>query len=116
METTQETAFKVMNQDFIKLDRFDGTNFNRWKDKMQFLLTAMKISYLLDPTLAPVSPPANDVSDEINAERKKRAEDEVLCRGHILNTLSNRLYDLYASLSSPKEIWDALEAKYNTEK
>ena len=61
-----------MNQDFIKLDRFDGTNFNRWKDKMQFLLTAMKISYLLDPTLVLVSPPANDDSNEIKAECKKK--------------------------------------------
>ena len=40
----------------------------------------------------------------------------MLCHGYILNTLSSRLYDLDASLSSPKEIWDALEAKYNTKK
>ena len=106
MEITQETTFKVTNPDFIKLNKFNGTNFSRWKDKMLFLFTTMKISYLLDPTLAPVSPPANDDSDEIKAECKKRAEDEVLYHGHILNTLSNCLYDLYASLSSSKEIWD----------
>ena len=28
----------IMNQELVKLDRFDGTNFTRWKDKMMFLL------------------------------------------------------------------------------
>ena len=42
----------VVNQEFIKLDYFDGTNFIRWKDKMMFLLTALKISYILDPNLS----------------------------------------------------------------
>jgi len=37
-----------MNQDFVKLDKFDGTNFTRWQDKMKFLLTALKIFYVLD--------------------------------------------------------------------
>ena len=54
--------------------------------------------------------------DEIKAQRKKRKEDELICRGHILNTLSDHLYDLYTSMKSPKEIWNALEAKYKTEK
>ena len=40
----------------------------------------------------------------------------MICRGHILNTLSDCLYDLYTSMKSPKEIWNTLEAKYKTEK
>ncbi|KAG8481631.1 hypothetical protein CXB51_026463 [Gossypium anomalum] len=59
MATEGTTTFKVMNQKFVKLDRFDG---------------------------------------------------------HILNTLSDRLYDLYMSMQSPVEIWKALEEKYNTER
>ena len=55
-------------------------------------------------------------SDEIKAQRKKREKDELICKGHILNTLSDCLYDLYTSMKSPKEIWNALEAKYKTEK
>ena len=54
--------------------------------------------------------------DEIKAQRKKWEEDELICRGYILNTLSDRLYDLYTSMKSPKEIWNTLEAKYKTEK
>ena len=106
----------VVNQEFVKLDRFDGTNFVRWKDKMMFLLTALKISYVLDPNLAEIPTPTAEDSDELKVSRKKREEDELLCRGHILNNLSDRLYDLFTSVKSPKEIWNALEYKYNTEK
>ncbi|KAK3032647.1 hypothetical protein RJ639_036607 [Escallonia herrerae] len=42
-----------MNQDLVKLDRFDGNNYARWKDKMMFLLIALRISYILDPELLP---------------------------------------------------------------
>ena len=32
------------------------------------------------------------------------------------NTLSDRLYDLYNSMESPTQIWNALEYKYKIEK
>ena len=47
----EKMAYKMMNQDFVKLDKFDGSNFIRWQDKMKFLLTALKIFYVLDPNL-----------------------------------------------------------------
>ncbi|KAK2998378.1 hypothetical protein RJ639_022884 [Escallonia herrerae] len=109
-------AFQVMNQDFMKLDRFDGTNFTRWQDKMMFLLTALKVQYVLDPNLPPLPEITDNDSDETKAARKKREEDELVCRGHILNALSDRLYDLFTSSKCPKEIWKALENKYDNEK
>ncbi|KAL5572498.1 hypothetical protein UlMin_022095 [Ulmus minor] len=67
------------------------------------------IAYVLDPNLQPL-PELNDVTNtnELKAERKKRVEDEVMCRGHILNTLSDRFYDFYNSIETPKKIWTAL--------
>ena len=116
METETTTAtIKLMNQDLIKLDRFDGTNFTRWQDKLKFLLTALKIFYVLDPDLQPIPEPTDGDSEELKAERKKRVEDEFICRGHILNALSDRLYDLYTDTASAKEIWTALEFKYKAE-
>ena len=116
MDKHTNSAFKVMNQDFMKLDRFDGTNYTRWKDKMMFFLTALKVAYVLDPNLPQIPVSSPDETENVKEERTKRQEDELLCRGHILNTLSDRLYDLFTSVQSPREIWNALEFKYNTEK
>ena len=117
MERTSDvSALKMLNHELVKLDCFHGTNFSRWKDKMKFLLTALKLFYVLDPNLMLFPPTSDEDTNEIKAQRKKREEDELICRGHILNTLSDRLYDLYTSMKLSKEIWNALEAKYKTEK
>ncbi|GAV91552.1 UBN2_2 domain-containing protein, partial [Cephalotus follicularis] len=114
----------VMIQDMVKLDRFDGNNFARWEDKMKFLLTILIIYYILDPNLQPIEDhvPATDETqtnaealERVNQERKKREDDELLCRGHILNTLCDRLFDLFTGMKSAKEIWGALEFKYRAE-
>ena len=79
------------------------------------MLTALKIYYVLDPDLPPISQPSDKDTDEKRVERKKREEDEIICRGHILNSLSDRLYDLYTVEPSAREIWNALEFKYKAE-
>lgn len=116
METeTSMATIKVMNQDLVKLDRFDGANFARWQDKMKFLLTALKVFYILDPNLAAIPEPSDKDTEQQVEQRKKRDEDELICRGHILNTLSDRLYDLFTNVKSAKEIWRSLENKYKVE-
>ena len=84
---------------------------SQWKDKMKFLLIALKLFYVLDPNLMPFPTASDEDVDDIKAQRKKREEDELICRRHILNTLSNHLYDLYTSMKSLKEIWNALEQR-----
>ena len=83
---------------------------------MIFLLTAMKISYVLDLKLEVIPNPTDVNTEEIKTKRNKRVEDELLCRGHILKALSICLYDLFIFVSSPNEIWETVESKYNTEK
>ena len=67
-ETSDFLTLKMLNHELVKLDRFDGTNFSRWKDKMKFLLTALKLFYVLDPNLMPFP----TTSDEDNNEIKGR--------------------------------------------
>ena len=100
----------------VQLDHFDGTIFTHWKGKLFFLLTILKIAYVLDPNLEPLPEPKEDDSDVVKVARKKREDDEVMCWGHILNILSSKLYDFYNSMESPIEIWNALEYKYKMEK
>ena len=103
--TSDVTTLKMLNHELVKLDCFDGTNFSWWKDKMKFLLTALKLFYVLDLNLMPFPTTSDEDSDEIKTQRKKREEEKLICRGHILNTLSEQLYDLYTSMKSPKEIF-----------
>ncbi|PKI56045.1 hypothetical protein CRG98_023563 [Punica granatum] len=87
---------------------------------MLFLLTILNVAYVLDPSLQPLEDPAPDATPEEIAKvvelKKKREEDKFTCRGHILNTLSDRLYDLYMSMQSPMEIWKAFEENYYTKR
>jgi hypothetical protein len=76
-----------------------------------FLLTVLKISYILDSNLPEilVSTPEDNVGWRQSI--RKQDEDELLCRGHILNNMSDCLYDLFTSIKSPKEIWKSLKCK-----
>ena len=66
--------------------------------------------------MEPLLEPKEDDSDVVKDVRKKREDDEVMCRDHILNTLSDMLYDLYNSMESLVEIFNTLEYKCKTEK
>ena len=103
METvaTDSVVNKMFNPDVLKLDRFDGTNFTRWKDKLFFFLTELGVAYLLSPNLPAIPKQSEVENEEIKVSRKKCTEDEIRCRGYILNSLSNRLYDMFRSIRSP---------------
>ena len=117
MESNSSSVIKLFSHpETNRLNCFDGSNFTRWKDKKTFLLTTLKVFYVLSEDLAVIPGPTPDESKDIKKERKKREEDELVCRGHILNSLTYHLYNLYSNLKSPKEIWTALETKYKNEK
>lgn len=78
-------------------------------------MNALKVHYVLGPDLAPSPEPSENDSEEVKKEHKKCKEEELQCRGHILNTLSDRLYDLYMDNPSAIEIWKALEFKLKAE-
>ncbi|XP_019227360.1 PREDICTED: uncharacterized protein LOC109208677 [Nicotiana attenuata] len=68
------------------------------------------------PTIRSLQDPTLEDSEDVKAKRNKREDDELLYRGHILNTLTDRLYDRYQNLTSPREIWMALQTTYENEK
>ncbi|KAJ9536585.1 hypothetical protein OSB04_un000234 [Centaurea solstitialis] len=81
----------------------------------------LKLYYILDPNLPPI--PENPTPEEgkepdqraiSNLEKQHllRKEAEALCLGHIKNTLSDRLFDLYSPLTDPRELQKAFEQKY----
>ena len=117
MALLNDATMKILaQQDVGRLNQFDGTNYTRWKDKMKFLLSTVKVFYVLDANLSPLPAATPEDTEEQKAERGTRENDELTCRGLILNSLTDRLYDLYSPLQTPLEIWTALETKYQNEK
>ncbi|GJT36374.1 zinc finger, CCHC-type containing protein [Tanacetum coccineum] len=105
-------AMKHMASNFAKLDKFEGVNFKRWQENMHLLLFSMSVVYVLTTHIP------DDGDDAIVDQLKKRAKwdnDDYVCRGLILNGMSNFLFDIYQNVESFKELWDSLEAKYMAE-
>ncbi|GJZ09627.1 zinc finger, CCHC-type containing protein [Tanacetum coccineum] len=105
-------SVKDMTTKFGKLDKFEGSDFRRWQKKMHFLLTTLKVAYVLS------TPRPEFVEEETLEQTRKRCKwdnDDYICRGHILNGMSDALFDVYQNVESAKELWDQLEAKYMAE-
>ncbi|GKB27605.1 zinc finger, CCHC-type containing protein [Tanacetum coccineum] len=106
-------AIKHMASNFAKLDKFEGVNFRIWQKKMHFLLSSMSVVYVL------TTPIPDDGGDHATVEQIRKKDkwdnDDYICRGLILNGMSDSLFDIYQNVESSKELWDSLEAKYMAE-
>ncbi|GKD33745.1 zinc finger, CCHC-type containing protein [Tanacetum coccineum] len=98
-----------MSTDIVKLDRFDGGSFKRWQRKMQFLLTTLKVAYVMTKSY-PEEP--EDENLAASRERLKFKNDDFICRGHILNAMSDPLFDIYQNYSTARDLWNTLEERY----
>ncbi|CAM8996554.1 unnamed protein product [Rhodiola kirilowii] len=105
-------SVREMTANFRKLEKFEGVNFRRWQRKMHFLLTNLKVVHVLS---SPIPEAGEDAPIDAIRKRSKWENDDYICRGHILNGMSDPLFDLYQNAESAKELWDALEAKYMQE-
>ncbi|KAK1407693.1 hypothetical protein QVD17_39315 [Tagetes erecta] len=102
-------SVREMSSKFAKLEKFEGQDFRRWKKKMHFLLTNLKVVYVLS------TPMPEEVENETIDQQRRRLKwenDDYICRGHILNGMSDALFDVYQNAESAKELWDSLESKY----
>ncbi|CAM8959530.1 unnamed protein product [Rhodiola kirilowii] len=59
-------SVREMTKHFGKLKKFEGVNFRRWQQKMHFLLTNLKVVYVLSTPI----PKASD-NFPIDAIRKR---------------------------------------------
>nr|GEU53750.1 zinc finger, CCHC-type [Tanacetum cinerariifolium] len=75
-------SVKDMTSKFDKLVKFEGWDFRRWQKKMHFLLTTLKVVYVLStPSLVW----SENETLEMTRKRMKWENDDYICRGHILN-------------------------------
>ena len=52
---------------------------------------------------------------EQTRKRYKWKNDDYICRGHIINGMSDSVFDVYQNVNSAKELWDSVESKYMIE-
>lgn len=83
---------------------------------MTLFLIALKVAYVMDTPLPSIAAPKENNSKEIKSQHQMREKDEVICRGHIMDNLFDRLFDLFIAVRSPREIWTTLEYKYDAQK
>ncbi|GJY96357.1 hypothetical protein Tco_0513267 [Tanacetum coccineum] len=106
-------AMKHMASNFAKLEKSEGVDFRRWQKKMHFLLSSMSVVYVLT-TLMPEDGGDNPTADQVR-RMAKWDNDDYVCRGLILNGMSDSLFDIYQNVETSKELWDTLETKYMAE-
>ncbi|XP_043698777.1 uncharacterized protein LOC122649615 [Telopea speciosissima] len=120
----EETAImKIPGNEISKLEKFDRSFFKRWKGKMYFFLTALKLAHVLneEKPVPPISTDGEPSSAETLVQIKQRQkweQDDFMCKGYILNELSNSQYDVYKPKfadSASKELWEDLDKKYKIE-
>nr|GEU35962.1 zinc finger, CCHC-type [Tanacetum cinerariifolium] len=80
--------------------------------KRCIFLTTLKVVYVLT---TPMPELLKDDTVEAIRRRAKWKNDNYICIGHILNGMSDPLFDIYQNVKSRKELWDSLESKYMAE-
>ncbi|KAK3029763.1 hypothetical protein RJ639_038040 [Escallonia herrerae] len=81
---------------------------------MHFLLVTVKVYYVI---MNPRPPELGENEEESVAkthERLRWDQDDEICRGYILNGMSNMLFDAYHTVKTAKELWNQLERGYIT--
>nr|GEZ53899.1 zinc finger, CCHC-type [Tanacetum cinerariifolium] len=81
-------------------------------EKYAFLVDYVEGGLCVDYTDVEIVRRCNSGSDK---DKGKWENDDYLCRGHILNGMSDSLFDVYMNVESVKELWDSLESKYMAE-
>ncbi|GJW23180.1 hypothetical protein Tco_0033802 [Tanacetum coccineum] len=112
----------ILKSHVEKPEKFKGSDFRRWQQKMLFYLTSLHVSYVLTDS-EPVDPylvDGQNVPTEAQMADYERAasqwnHNEYNCRNYILNALDDSLYDIYSTFATAREIWESLENKYKTQ-
>ncbi|PON36485.1 RNA polymerase II transcriptional coactivator KELP [Parasponia andersonii] len=100
----------------IETGRFDGKNYQVWAQQMELLLKQLKIEYVLTEICQSVTLGPEASIQEINqakAAEQKWFNDDYMCFSHILNSLSDNLFNLYSKKTmTAKELWEELKLFY----
>ena len=92
-----------------KPEKFNGTEFKRWQQKMLFYLTTLNLEKLLYENTPKLK--ENETDRQVVAAVEAWKHADFLCKIYILNGLDNTLYSVYSSIKTAKELQKMLELK-----
>jgi len=110
--------------DLSKLEPLDGTNYKHWSQKPLIFFEQLEVDYVLFSDLpeenkaceTSAASPNGTVKDKSKtadeATLKKFEKYNKAVKGHLLNHMTNPLFDLFVTFKSAEVIWEKLEVKY----
>ena len=93
-----------------KPEKFNGTDFKRWQQKMLFYLTTLNLVRFLREDAPALKENETNKQVVVIVETWKHAD--FLCHNYLLNGLDNTLY---CAFNTASELWESLDKKYKTE-
>ncbi|TYK16589.1 ty1-copia retrotransposon protein [Cucumis melo var. makuwa] len=127
-----KTSNKIL-PDLSKLEPLDGTNYRRWSQKLLIFFEQLQVDYVLTTDLPSSDPPTTTstssdpesstgppttvaVTDQVKKDQvidpEKYAKDNKTVRGHLLNHMSDPMFNLFVVQKFTKDIWSTLESQY----
>ncbi|KAL0352264.1 UNVERIFIED_CONTAM: Retrovirus-related Pol polyprotein from transposon TNT 1-94 [Sesamum calycinum] len=110
--------------DLSKMEPLDGTNFKRWSQKL-LIFEQLEVDYVLftdppvittqttDASTAIVTTSQTDSSRREDELKAKYEKDNKTVRGHLLNYMTNTLFDLFVNHKSARTILNTLNPDFN---
>ncbi|KAL8119608.1 hypothetical protein AgCh_016929 [Apium graveolens] len=95
-----------------KPEKFNGSNFKRWQQKMMFYLTTLNLDRYLKEEV-PLLTAESDMQTVYATDVWKHAD--YICWNYVLNYLADSLYNVYCSKTTSKVLWESLDHKYKIE-
>ncbi|KAL8132571.1 hypothetical protein AgCh_008162 [Apium graveolens] len=84
-----------------KPEKFNGTNFKRWQQKMHFYLTTLHMDCFLKKE-PPLLTAESNMQTVYAADAWKHSDN--ICRNYVLNCLSDSLYNVYSTNLTLKNV------------
>ncbi|XP_012857160.1 PREDICTED: uncharacterized protein LOC105976441 [Erythranthe guttata] len=114
MASINDTTLKVVGAT-EKPNKFTGTDFATWKNKMFFYLTIMNFAKFLNEEAPKAKGETSENNKEVFLAIDAWCHYVFLCCNYILNCLDEPLYKVYSPIKNVKLLWDSLSKKYKSE-
>ena len=94
-------------------EKFNGLNYKTWQHEMLFYLTTLNLARFSIEDVPKLKEDEHDIQVISVVDVWKYSD--FLCKNHVMNALTDFLYNVYSDKKTTKELWESLDRKYKTE-